>query len=254
VKKVLIILFICGFHSCSKYQKLLKSDNFDIKYETAVEYYNDSKYTRALNLFEDILSEFKGSSKSEDIYYYYTYSLYHLGDYTNAAFHFRNFSNTFFSSNKAEEMAFMSAKCYYLDASPAYYDQSNTFSAITQLELFVSNYPNSPNVLEAQDLINKLNLILEEKAFNIAESYYKTGKYTAAIYAFNYFIENYPNSNFLEDVFYYQTKSYFELAKNSVEEKKDLRTKEFIFAYQDFSLTYPNSKYLGELKILRDEL
>ena len=151
-------------------------------------------------------------------------------------------------------MAFMSAKCYFLDTPPSYYDQNNTFNAINELELFISNYPNSNNLLEAQDLILKLNLILEEKTFNIAISYYKTGKYNAAIYAFNNFIENYPNSNFLEDVFYCQTKSYFELAKNSVEEKKDLRTKEFIFAYQDFSLTYPNSKYLGELKILRDEL
>ena len=254
MKKVLIILFIFSFYSCSKYQKLLKSDNFDIKYETAVDLFNDKKYSRSLTLFEDILSEFKGSSKSEDVYYYYSFCLYHLGDYTNAAFHFNNFSKTFFSSQKAEEMSFMSAKCYYLDTPPSFYDQTNTFNAISQLELFVSDYPNSPNAMEAQNLISKLYLILEEKEFNIAKSYYKTGKYNSAIYAFNNFIENYPNSKSLEDVFYCQTKSYFELAKNSIEEKKDLRTKEFIFAYRDFILTYPKSKYLGELKILRDEL
>ena len=254
MKKILIILFVLIFASCSKYQKLLKSDNFDVKYETAVDLYNNEKYSRALTLFEDILSEFRGSTKSEDIYYYYTYSLYHLGDYTNAAFHFKNFSTTFFSSIKSEEMAFMSAKCYFLDTPPSHYDQKNTFNAINELELFISNYPSSNNLLEAQDLILKLNLILEEKTFNIAISYYNTGKYNAAIYAFNNFIENYPNSKFLEDVFYSQTKSYFELAKNSVEEKKDLRTKEFIFAYRDFTLTYPESKYLGELKTLKDEL
>ena len=254
MKKVLIIFFIFSFYSCSKYQKLLKSDNFDVKYETALNLFNDQKYSRSLTLFEDILSEFKGSSKSEDIYYYYTFCLYNLGDYTSAAYHFNNFSKTFFSSEKAEEMAFMSAKCYYLDTPPSYYDQSNTFNAINQLELFISDYPHSSNIAEAQDLISKLYLIIEEKEFNIAYSYYKTGKFNSAIYAFNNFIEMYPNSKFLEDVFYFQTKSYFELAKNSVEEKKDLRTKEFIFAYRDFILTYPKSKYLGELKILRDEL
>lgn len=254
MKKLLFILFIFSFSSCSKYQKLLKSDNFDIKYETAVDFFNDAKYSRSLTLFEDILNEFKGSSKSEDIYYYYTFCLYNLGDYTNAAYHFNNFSKTFFSSTKAEEMAFMSAKCYYLDTPPSYYDQANTFNAINQLNLFISSYPNSSNILEAQSLISKLYLILEEKDFNIAESYYKTGKYNSAIYAFNNFIEAYPNSKSLEDVFYCQTKSYFELAKNSIEEKKDLRTKEFIFAYRDFTLTYPNSKYLSELKILKNEL
>ncbi len=254
MKKLLIILFIFSLYSCSKYQKLLKSDNFDVKYETAVDLFNDKKYSRSLTLLEDILSEFKGSSKSEDIYYYYTFCLYHLGDYTNAAFHFNNFSKTFLSSVKLEEMAFMSAKCYYLETPPSYYDQTNTFNAINQLELFISDYPNSSNIIEAQSLISKLYLILEEKEFNIAQSYYKTGKYNSAIYAFNNFIETYPNSKFLEDVFYCQTKSYFELAKNSIEEKKVLRTKEFIFAYRDFTLTYPSSKYLSELKILRNEL
>jgi len=254
VKKILIILFVLSVNSCSKYQKLLKSDNFDIKYETALNYFNDSKYSRALTLFEDILSEFKGSSKSEDIYYYYSYSLYKLGDYTSAAYHFNNFSKTFFSSSKSEEMAFMSAKCYYLDTTPSYYDQKKTYDAINKLEVFISKYPNSNRVSEADSLIFQLNFILEEKQFNIAHSYYKTGKYNSAIYSFNNFIENYPNSKFLEEVFYCQTKSYFELAKNSIDEKKDLRTKEFIFAYRDFTLTYPQSKYLGELKNLRNEL
>ena len=254
MKKVLFILFILTFSSCSNYQKLLKSDNFDLKFETALSYFNESKYSRALVLFEDILSEFKGSNRSEDIYYYYTYSLFYLGDYTSAAYHFNNFSKTFFSSTKVEEMSFMSAKCYYLDTPPSHYDQSNTFEAIKQLELFTSNYPDSENITEAENLISKLNLILEEKEFNIAYSYFKTSKFNSAIYAFNNFIESYPNSSFLEEVFYCQTKSYFELAKNSIEEKKDLRTKEFIFAFQDFSLTYPNSKYLIELKKLRNEL
>ena len=59
MKKVLFILFILSFVSCSNYQKLLKSDNFDMKFETALSYFNESKYSRALVLFEDILSEFK---------------------------------------------------------------------------------------------------------------------------------------------------------------------------------------------------
>ena len=58
----------------------------------------------------------------------------------------------------------MSAKCHFLNASPSYYDQTNTLKAINMLELFISIYPNSENVLEANDLISKLNLILEEKA------------------------------------------------------------------------------------------
>ena len=137
----------------------LKSDNFDLKYETAIGLYNQEKFSKSLILFENLLSEFKGSNKSEDVYYYYSYCLYNLGDYVNAAYHFNNFSRTFFSSKKSEEMAFMSAKCHFLNASPSYYDQANTLKAINMLELFISIYPNSENVQEANDLISKLNLI-----------------------------------------------------------------------------------------------
>ena len=100
MKKLLFIFLIFNLFSCSKYQKLLKSDNFDLKYETAIGLYNQEKFSKSLILFENLLSEFKGSNKSEDVYYYYTYCLYNLGDYVNAAYHFNNFSKTFFSSKK----------------------------------------------------------------------------------------------------------------------------------------------------------
>ena len=148
----------------------------------------------------------------------------------------------------------MSAKCYYLDTPPSYYDQTNTFNAISQLELFISDYPNSSNVIEAQNLISKLYLILEKKEFNIAKSYYKTGKYNSAIYAFNNFIENYPNSKSLEDVFYCQTKSYFELAKNSIEEKKSKRVKDAIFACDNFLLSFDLGQYNEEVKAVYQQL
>ena len=254
MKKLIFFLILSVLVSCSSYQKLLKSSNFDEKYEKAVDYYNDTDYSRALPLFEDLLSAFKGSSRSEDVYYYYIYTTFYLGDYYNASYHFKNFSKTFFSSKKSEEMAFMGAYCYYLDSPQYNYDQTNTYKAISELELFISEYPNSEKKNEAEELILDLHNKLEKKELEIAKLYYKTGKYKASLYAFNSFIETYPNSSYQEEVLYIQTKAYFELAKNSVEEKKQLRIKEFIFAYQNFILTYPESNYLKEIKSLKDEL
>ena len=254
MKNIFILTIFSLFLSCSNYQKLLKSEDFDQKYESAVNYYNDADYSRALPLLEDLLSAFKGSSRSEDVYYYYIYTNFYLGDYYNASYHFKNFSKTFFSSKKSEEMAFMAAYCLFLDSSDYNFDQTNTFNAISELELFISEYPDSEKKSEAESLITDLNKKLEKKELEIAKLYYKTGKYKASLYAFNTFIEKYPNSSHQEEVLYVQTKAYFELAKNSVEEKKKLRIKEFIFAYQNFILTYPDSNYLKEIKSLKDEL
>ena len=254
MKNLSFLILLSVLLSCSNYQKLLKSTDYDNKYESAISYFNNNDYSRSLPLLEDLLGAFKGSSKSEDVYYYYIYCTFHLGDYYNASYHFKNFSKTFFSSTKAEEMSYMAAYCLYLDSPEFNFDQTNTYDAINELELFISEYPNSDKIIEAEQLISDLNIKLEEKEFEIAKLYYETEKYKSSLYAFNTFIEKYPNSNNLEDVLYIQTKAYYELAKNSIEEKKKFRIKEFIFAYQNFILTYPDSKYLKEIKSLKDEL
>ena len=48
VKKILILIVTLIFSSCGNqkigYQKLLKSSDFDLKYEMAVNYFNESNY------------------------------------------------------------------------------------------------------------------------------------------------------------------------------------------------------------------
>ena len=47
---------------------------------------------------------------------------------------------------------------------------------------------------------------------------------------------------------------YYFLAKNSVEEKKEKRIKDTIFAFNQFKNTYPNSQYLNESKLIHKQV
>ena len=40
-------------------------------------------------------------------------------------------------------MSYMAAYCLYMDSPQFNYDQTNTYDAINELELFISEYPNS---------------------------------------------------------------------------------------------------------------
>ena len=40
--------------ACSKYQKLLKSSDYALKYENGVKYYEKKDYYRAVGLFEEL--------------------------------------------------------------------------------------------------------------------------------------------------------------------------------------------------------
>ncbi|HBF22164.1 MAG: outer membrane protein assembly factor BamD [Owenweeksia sp.] len=236
---VYIALIIVSATACSEYQKVLKSTDLNLKYTKAVEYYNEEKYNKAYPLFDELLGLYRGTQKAADVYYYFAYTNYHLGDYILAAYHFKNFSKTFPTHEKAEECAFMVGYCYYLE-SPAYsLDQTYTYKAINELQLFVNTHQDSERLLQCNDLIIELRRKLEKKSFEIAELYYKTGYYQSAVVAFNNTLNDYPDTKYREEAYYLRLKSAYELAKNSIESKKLQRFIESKTAYFDFIERYP---------------
>jgi len=113
IKKTLIFLIIIASfsYSCDRYKKILKGNDKDLKYETAVKLYKQQNYSSALQFFEELVTLFRGTDKAEMVYYYYAYSYYGTGDYMMASFHFKNFSKLFPGSKYSEECAYMAAYC-----------------------------------------------------------------------------------------------------------------------------------------------
>jgi len=232
----------------------LKSTDPEFQYTQAVNYFTNKDYARALQIFENLLVEFKGSDKAESIYYHYIYCNYHLKDYESASFHANNFVSKFLLSSKNEEIAFLRAFCYYLDAPRQSLDQEKTYDAIEELESFIMNYPTSDSLSRINDLIFDLNRKLEKKFFDNATLYYHTGKYKSAIHAIDNYLKQFPETTFSEEISLIQLKSYFKLGKNSIEEKKEQRIKEAIFASNNFLMSFPDSDYTQEVKDIYETL
>lgn len=249
-KKSILILsvLLVVLESCGNYQKILKSDDLDFKYKKAVEFYNEGEYIKAFPLFDELLLLHRGTDKAENTYYYYCKTEYEKGNLLSAAYHFKNFSNTYKGNVNAEECAFLAVKCHYM-LSPKYsLDQVNTYKALDEAKIFLDKYPNSTYTTECHDLVSQLNNKLERKRFESAKLYYTTQYYKAAIHAFNLFLQDYPTSVFTEEILFLQLQSYFLLAENSVEDKKEKRIKDTIIAFNQFKNTYPESKFLTEAK------
>ena len=71
---------------------------------------------------------------------------------------------------------------------------------------------------KVNNLIFELNQKLEKKQFEIAKSYHETGKFQAAIYSVDDFLNRFPETSLLEDISFIQIKAYYELGKNSIED------------------------------------
>jgi outer membrane protein assembly factor BamD len=211
-----------------------------------VKLYDKGEFFKALPLFEELITVYRGTKKAEKTYYYYAYTNYKLEDYETAAYDFENFTKTYPMSEYAEECSFMHAFCFY-ESSPQYsLDQSNTVKAINELQLFTDRYPHSTRLDRCNLLIDQLRNKLELKNYDIAELYYNMDSYKAAIVTYKNLLRDFPSTNFREEVLYKIVRATYLLAENSVEEKKSERYAETITAYTEFVSAFPKSKYLDK--------
>jgi|YNPMSStandDraft_1061717.scaffolds.fasta_scaffold00071_35 outer membrane protein assembly factor BamD len=252
MKNVLIHIIIISIAliigSCSNFQKLLKSNDYQLVYEEAVKYFEKKDYFRAQSLFENLENIFKASDKGDKILYYLGYCYYYQHEYIMASYYFRNVGNRYPLSQLREECDFMAAYCSYLDAPEYSLDQSSTYQAIDQMQAFINRYPKSSRIKECNEIIDKLRNNLERKAFEAAKLYYKIGDYKAAVIALKQSIIEFPDTRYKEETMFLITKASFLYAQNSVPEKKKERMMSFIQEYFNFSSEFPNSTYISEAK------
>ncbi len=242
------------FSGCSKYQRLLKSDDYEMKYKKTVEYYEDEKYFKAYPLIEELIAVFRGTARAEKLYYMYAYSDYYTGDLLLASHRFTQFAKTFPTSSSREECLFMSAYCQYLMSPPPNLDQESTYQAIQELQQFINTHPFSDQVDTSTVLIEELREKLELKAFQSAKLYYKTENYTAAIRTFENGMQQFPDSEYRGESEFYIFKSHYELAMKSVPQKKIERMAAAEKAYVKFVDANKESPMLREAERLLTNL
>lgn len=233
-----------------KYNKLLKSGDMNAKYDAAVKYFKKEDYTRALALFEECVSVFRGTAKGEEVMYYYAYCNYNLEDYIVAGYHFRNFVRQFPSSVHTEECAYMNAYCFYLSSPNYSLDQSDTKVAIKEFQRFTVQYPKSVRIQDCNNMLDKLRAKLERKSYENCMLYYNMVDYKAAVASFNNHLKDFPDTKHREEIQYLTVKSYYLLALNSIDAKKQERFKASVDAYFKYIDTFPNGQYLKQAEMV----
>ena len=250
----IFVRFIVGFllilfaSACGQYEKLLKSDDFQLKYDYAMKYYEEGDYVRAATLIEQILPVYRGTQRAVEMNFILANCYYHRGDYILGAHHFDNFVREHPNSEYTEEAAYMRAYCNYLLSPRPSLDQGTTYRSIDQFRLFITRYPDSEKEEEAQKLIDEMRNKLLEKSFESARLYYDMGDYQAAIIALKNSLVDFPETRHREEIMFLILKSSFLLADNSVPERQLERFQSTIDEYYGFIEEFPDSKYMNEAK------
>jgi len=243
-----LLIVVLTLISCSDYQKLLKSDDAELKYTKAVEYFNKGDFMRATTLFDAIATYYKGTDRSETVLNYMAKSYMGQKDYFSASEYYKTYVKTYPKGKYVIESKYMIGYCFYLDSPDPRLDQTSTYSAIAAFQEFVDVYPESEKVQDANKLLDELTNKLAYKAYLNAKLYYNLGNYlgnnyeSAVITAQNA-LRKYPATSYREELLMLMLDSKYEQALQSIEEKKTERYHNAIDEYYNYINEYPNGKY-----------
>ena len=242
----LLLLSLLLLTGCGEYNKVLKSNDYNYKYEYAKKAFEKKKYVQASTILVDLVTVFKGTEKAEESLYLLGLSNYENKDYTNSSAYFKTYYTHYPKGKYAELARFYSGYGYYLDSPEPQLDQSTTVKAIEELKNFLDYFPKSDKATIAQNAIFELQDKLVLKEFQNAQLYYNLGNYlgnnyeSAVIVAKNA-IKDYPYSKYKEKLELLILKSRYQEAIQSVSEKKEDRFRDVVDEYYSFVNDYPES-------------
>ena len=255
MKKYIAIALLSGafLTSCGEYNRVLKSADYEYKYEAAKSYFGKGQYTKASTILEELITILKGTENAQESLYMLAMSYYNQGDYVTASHYFTSYYNTYPKGTYTELARFHSGKALFLDTPEPRLDQSSTFSAISELQMFMEYFPESKRKTEAQLMIFSVQDKLVEKDYWTAKLYYDLGDYfgncnfggsnfEACIVTSQNALKNYPYTKMREDFALLIMKSKFELAEQSVESRKLERFRDAEDECYGFLNEYPDSK------------
>lgn len=254
ISATLIILLLVSF-ACSDFRKIEKSQDWRVKYEAGLNYYNNKDYYRASVLFEQILPIVRGLPEGEKVQFYLAYCQFHDKLYLLASEQFKTFYETYGRSSLAEEARFMNAYSLYRSSPNPNLDQTSGIEAMGAMQQFLNRYPQSKFRDQAIEVINTCQQKLEKKGFENARQYFKMKLYNAAVVALNNFKQSFPDSKYIEEAYYLSILSEYELAEQSIRSKQAERYASVVEHYKEFLDRYPESEFLKQAeKLYADSL
>ena len=240
------LMLLLGVAGCNEYNEVLKSPDLDYKYERAVGFLDSNQCFSALPVFEELARLTRGTQMAADVQYNYARTHACLRDNYLSRYHFRMFAKTFPNDPRCEGANFEAAMCSYRLSPPPSLDQTETRSAIEELQLFMDSYPGSALRDSAQTCVDNLRSKLETKSYESALLYHKTEQYRSAVIALENALKDFPDSPYREEMAFLIVDSHYQYALRSTERRKAERYNDAIEAFLTFVARVPSSERLPE--------
>ncbi len=241
--------------SCAaEFNQAYKSQDYTYKYEFAKAAYAEGRYSQAIAMLDDVVAMMKGTDNAEECLYMLAMAQYHYKDYETAAQYFRKYYKTYPKGQYAEQASFNIGESLYMSAPEPRLDQTETINAMNAFQEYLDIYVDAKYKATSEQRLVELEEKLIKKELHSAQLYYNLGSYfgnctsggsnyEACIVTSQNAIKNYPYSALREDFAFLIVKSKYQLAEQSVEEKKPERYRDAEDECYGFINEYPESAH-----------
>jgi len=259
LKFIYLLLIAVSLSACSEYTKVLKNPDPEVRFTYAKKYFDQGKYSRSATILTDLVTMFRATVYGEESLYLLAQSHYRMKDYATASQYFSTYYKTYPKGQYTELARFYSAYGLYMISPDPRLDQKDTYKSMEQFQEFLEYYPQSERKEEVHSFLFDLQEKLAYKELMAVRLYYNLGNYVVG-YSFpgaNYTscvitAENamrlYPFSTYKEEFMYYTIRAKYDMANQSVVEKKDLRYRDVIDDYYAYINEFPDGRFLKQIQ------
>ena len=228
-----ILLLSCGKHIIKIAPTA--SEQFDI----AKTELDKKHYLSAIEDFQKVIFNYPGSNIIDTAQYFLAMAYYENEDYELAGVEFSRLSSNYPRSEYVDDAQYMAGVCYFKN-TPAHYglDQEDLKKAITAMEDFIVENPDSPLIEDARRVILEARTRMARKDYESAYLYFKLEDFKAAEIYFQLVIDDYTDTE-------YGARALFNMAEISYKQKK---YPEALEKFNNFLTVYPANQLVPKAK------
>ena len=193
---VLLPIFIIG---CGISNPFDDNIPYKTRFDDGLSFFEEGKYVKSSQQFNIIVERASHTDLGDDALFFLAESYFLNEDYDLALIEFEKLVSRMGFSPYIEKSRWRICETLMLLSPNFYHDQDSSMKAISQIQEFLDDFPNSEYSKDADELIKGLRSRLAEKNMETGKLYVKLKAYDSAIVSYKIVINNYYDTQFFED-------------------------------------------------------
>ncbi len=203
---LILLLFFIGCASSLPDESLPLADHLKI----GMDFLDEEKFVKAQDEFKFILSRGTGTEYGDDAQFFLAESYFLNEQYILSIQEYENLTRKMAFSPFFEKARFRICEAFRIESPNYYNDQSYTEKALERYREFLDDFPDSEYSKTVSSSMDVLRNKLAKKIYETGILYMKMDEFEPARMSFNQVLDQYYDTDIIENVHYQIIKSYIE--------------------------------------------